>query len=141
MIKELFYTTLEWNLMCRINQIRDLNTDAISWRNDCATFLFVKTKANQKGGKGGVSGKSFQHFKHVYANPHKPYVCPLTALSLYLLSHKITDNKLIPRDYDCDCHVSALRNAATALGFKDVNKIGSHSLRKGAWSDSQVWPA
>lgn len=138
MIKELFYTTLEWNLMCRINQIRDLNTDAISWRNDCATFLFVKTKANQKGGKGGVSGKSFQHFKHVYANPHKPYVCPLTALGLYLLSHKITDNKLIPRDYDCDCHVSALRSAATALGFKDVEKIGSHSLRKGAWSDSQA---
>jgi hypothetical protein len=67
-----YFLKMEFNLMCRINQVRDLTTTRIIWHGDALAIQFAKMKVTKKG--------SFKFNKHLYANPFNPAVCPITAL-------------------------------------------------------------
>lgn len=70
---------LQWNLISRGVSIQDLHLEHIQWNGDCLRVTFPKSKGDQTGeGLGNV--------KHVYANPLKPEICCMLAMSIYFLS-------------------------------------------------------
>ena len=74
------FLTLEWNLLARSDNCLSMNVNHIQWANDALLFYFGKTKGDQLGDRAGDPW-------HVYANPKNPPLCPILALSNYLLSH------------------------------------------------------
>ena len=74
------FLTLEWNLMCRANNLVNLNLTHIGWSDDSLLVCIAKAKHDQ----GGEGTKTTWH---IYANPRNPFVCPVLALGLYLFSH------------------------------------------------------
>jgi hypothetical protein len=128
-IQAWFFLVMEFNLMCRINQVVALTTSRITWVGDALAILFTKKKVTQKG--------SFEHHKHLFANPYDPIVCPITALGVYLLVQGPTlEGVQLFKNYDDKAFNSALKNACIALGFPH-DLTGSHALRKSSWSYSQ----
>ena len=57
-----------------------MNVNYLQWDNDSLVLYFSKTKGDQSGDK---SGDPWQ----VYSNPKNPELCPVLALSKYLLSN------------------------------------------------------
>ena len=74
------FLTLEWNLMCRADNLVTLNLAHIGWEYDSFLCNLAKCKHDQEG-KGATTPW------HIYANPTNPFVCPILALGLYLFSH------------------------------------------------------
>lgn len=50
------------------------------WLEDCIGVRFMHSKTDQEGDKD-------DDFKHVFANPFEPHICPMTALGIYFLSN------------------------------------------------------
>ena len=124
-----FFLTMEFNLMCRINQVRDLTTTRIVWHGDALAIQFTKMKVTKKG--------AFHFNKHLYANPHNPAVCPITALGCFLLINGGTmDSFRLFSKYDDSKFIQKLKTAAQEANIP-VNLTGSHALRKASWSHSQ----
>ena len=133
------FLTLEWNLLARSDNCLSMNLSHIEWRNDSLLFYFGKSKSDQEGDRSG-------HPWHVYSNPNEPELCPVLALSKYLLSNPsllLKNNeggggKLFPGNYQYDrfmkiFHKVIYDNKETfrALGVEEKS-LGSHSCRKGA---------
>ena len=72
------FLTLDWTLIKRGENCMSAKIKYISFTDDCLVFQFAKSKGMQKG-EDHVSPW------HVYANPGKPWICPLLGLALYLL--------------------------------------------------------
>jgi hypothetical protein len=128
------YLILTWNLACRSNNTADLKMCHITWLMDALKIEFGKTKANQEGDR--------HEFRLVFANPHKPLVCPVLALSLYVST---ISKELVPSDKlflgsASDSFLKALQEALDqpmvlqAMRLHGLKKldIGAHSIRKGA---------
>ena len=86
------YFTLLWNLMSRSDSVDTLMEEHFDWNGDA---MMVQ----EQGHKGDQSGKE-KYWKHVYANPLNPIICPILALAVHVFSiaahsmdvnHKIYD--------------------------------------------------
>ena len=73
------YLVPTWNLMCHVNNTSQIKFQHIHWIQDSLQIYFVHTKNDQTGDES-------RHPRHIYANPHDPIVCPIFALSLYLMT-------------------------------------------------------
>lgn len=76
------YITLSWNLMSRNKNVTNITFPHLSWKDDSLTIMFCVTKTNQ-------AGRNI-HPRHVYANPVKPFICPVLALGVYLLTNSFS---------------------------------------------------
>ena len=72
------FLVLDWTLMKRAENCVNCKINHISFQNDCLVFEFAKSKSHQRGKK---------HIGpwHVYANPHKPWCCPILGSARYFL--------------------------------------------------------
>ena len=70
---------LEWNLMKRAENCAGCKINHIHWNGDALVFKFAKSKGDSDG--------KFMGPWHYYANPEKPYICVVLALSKYCLLH------------------------------------------------------
>jgi hypothetical protein len=68
---------LQWNMMCRSITVVSLKLEHISWSMDSLVITVPKSKSDQEG------ANCFP--RHLFANPEKPYVCPVLALAVLLL--------------------------------------------------------
>jgi hypothetical protein len=74
------YLLLTWHLMCRSENTALLMLSNISWSSTFYAFqIFSHTKTDQ-------TGEDSKHARHLYANPHNPLLCPVTALGIYFTS-------------------------------------------------------
>ena len=72
-------STLQWNLVCRSEVLDYLHCSHMSWVNDSLVIKICKSKKD-RGGTG--IGKD----KRLMANPLNPLLCPVLAISLYVMS-------------------------------------------------------
>jgi hypothetical protein len=72
------YLLLTWHLMCRSENTALLSLSNISWSTSFDSFqiCFSHSKTDQ-------TGEDSKHPRHLYANPHNPLLCPVTALGIY----------------------------------------------------------
>ena len=129
------FLTLEWNLMCRADNLVNLNLAHIGWEDDSLLVCIAKAKHDQEG-EGAKTPW------HIYANPCNPYICPVLALGLYLFSHPllITNNNsfLFTGNSQYRRYTQVLKRAI-ALDEENFRRygvqtelFGSHSLQKGS---------
>lgn len=71
------FLTTQWNLMCRSESVQTLCTNHLSSHDDNIGCVMHKSKINQE-----ASGPKDPCY--MYANPHHPGTCWITALGLYL---------------------------------------------------------
>ena len=133
------FLVLSWNLACRANNTADIRFNQISWASSFDSFeiYFGHTKTDQ-------TGDDAKYPRHIYANPLRPIVCPVFALSLYFTCCfnviQTEDDMLFPgpdqyqRFSDnlervISQHPDEVRNH----GY-EPSEIGTHSIRKGAIS-------
>jgi hypothetical protein len=72
------YLLLTWHLMCRSENTALLTLSNICWSTSFDSFqiFFSHSKTDQ-------TGEDSKHPRHLYANPHNPLLCPVTALGIY----------------------------------------------------------
>lgn len=70
------FLILQWNLMCRADNMEHLKVEHLGWRNDCLLVYFRKQKNDQDGSRSLVP-------RSVYANPVQPEVCSVLALGIF----------------------------------------------------------
>ena len=132
------FMTLQWNLMCRSDNTVFIELGHMEWHNDALRVYFRGQKNDQDGARS-------KDPRHVYANPHRPAICPILALGLYFLCFPpalAADHddplKLFPGSAQAkrfnDNFAKVLRALDHQCGDVDAAKYGSHSLRKGASS-------
>ena len=128
------FLTLEWNLMCRADNLVNLNLAHIRWSDNSLLACIAKAKHDQEG-EGAKTPW------HIYANPCNPFVCPVLALGLYIFSHPdlLTNNSfLFTGNNQYRRYTQVLKKAITLdeENFRrfgvEIEAFGSHSLRKGA---------
>ena len=129
------FLTLEWNLMCRADNLVNLNLAHIGWEDDSLVSCIAKAKHDQEG-EGAKTPW------HIYANPSNPFVCPVLALGLYLFTHPdlLTNQSsfLFTGNHQYRRYTQTLKRAIaleedhfSRLGV-ELGSFGSHSLRKGS---------
>jgi hypothetical protein len=128
------FTVLDWNLMKRAENVVGAKIAHVYMMNDALVFLFAKSKSHQDG------SEEFLGPWHVYANPHKPYLCPVLALARFLFTYPETFSGSRPlfegsNSYSRYQKVFArlLLDHAEELRRLGVepSDLGSHSARKG----------
>ena len=72
----LCYLNLSWNLGCRTNNTEGIKMCHIGWSEDALQIVFGVSKGNQDGER--------KERQLLYANPLKPFICPVLSLSVYL---------------------------------------------------------
>lgn len=127
------FITLEWNLMARSDNVVNAHINHLRWDEDCIQFFFPISKSNQGGENSEVPW-------HVYANPHKPHLCPILAMSKYFFSNGLINmgDKVFPGEYQYERYLKIFHRIIKdncevfeRLGVKPGD-LGSHSTRKGA---------
>ena len=137
------FLTLEWNLMGRAENCVKAHVKHICWTDDALVLKFAKHKGDQTENNADKEW-------HVYANPHKPHICPILALAKYVFSNPGTlcspyiddGNKIFPGTRQYQGFMDSI-NRVVAVEAKDVTSalsrlgifpglLGSHSARKGA---------
>lgn len=128
------FLTIEWNLMCRADNLVHLNLAHIGWEDDSLLICIAKAKHDQEG-------ESAKTPWHLYANPSNPFVCPVLTLGLYIFSHSglLTNNSFLFSSNHQYCRYTQVLKRAVSLveaKFKHVgvqnDTFGSHSLQKGS---------
>ena len=72
------FLLLAWNLISRGRNVGTLMFEHISWQDDSMTVRMFVKKHDQEGKDSKP--------KHVFANPCKPWICPILALAVYVFS-------------------------------------------------------
>jgi hypothetical protein len=108
----------------------------IYFLHDALVFQFAKSKGHQKG-------ENHVGPWHVYANPHKPWICPVLSLARYLLCYPDVlkgDVPLFEGNSQYNRYATRFMKLVKELeiplkefGFKQGD-LGTHSLRKGVAS-------
>lgn len=129
----LCWLTLQWNLMSRSEATEAISFEQLRYDNDTLKVYFPRMKNDQ-------IGLSKDEARHVYSNPIMPAVCPLRALSSYLLRFPnivMEHHKLFPGK-DQKKRFNRLLNDVFMehedkyqANGDDVSDLGSHSIRKG----------
>ena len=127
------FNVLDWNLMKRAENCVNAKINHIYFRHDALVFDFAKSKGHQKG-------ESHLGPWHIYANPRKPWMCPLLALSRYLFCYPeilkgdmpLFEGNAQYNRYAMIYHkaILDLEPDLNRLGFT-AKDLGSHSNRKG----------
>ena len=119
--------------MKRAENCVNANISNIYITNDSLVFEFAKSKGHQKG-------EDHVGPWHVYANPFKPWMCPLLSLARYLCCYPSVLRGNVPLFEGGDCYntyskqfsdmLNDLREPLKALGYSPED-LGTHSSRKG----------
>ena len=127
------FLVLDWCLMKRAENCVHAQIEHIYFLHDSLVFEFAKGKTFQKGEKGRGPW-------HVYANPMKPWLCPVLALARYLLCYPDVLQGGVPlfeganqyRRYNTRFLnlLDECKDDLKIFGF-DKDDLGSHSCRKG----------
>lgn len=132
------YLLLDWNLMSRVSSVGELMFEHIRWENDALLITFERHKGDQDGSTCNKEPK------HVYANPHEPWICPILALGVLILStayrtHNDEEHRVFRGARDDARFAAWLRTALTKLTDDEQQQfelfrqeIATHSVRKGA---------
>ena len=74
------FLVLDWTLMKRAENCVNCKVNHITFKHDSLVFEFAKSKSHQRGEK---------HIGpwHVYANPFKPWCCPVLSLARYFFAY------------------------------------------------------
>eukprot|EP00963_Diacronema_lutheri_P009816 scaffold927_cov310-Pavlova_lutheri.AAC.6 len=133
------YATLLWNLMCRSDNISYINLGHIKYKDDHLLMYFAHSKTDQEG-------KLAKYPRAIYANPLEPWICPVTALGVYLICISAcvggpstgvplfqgNQENCARRFRAClSSEVKRLSARLEELGLIEED-IGTHSFRKGA---------
>ena len=127
------YLLLCWNLMARSDNIQMLLFEHIWWENDGMSVQFIKTKTDSNGSKTDP--------KKVYANPHKPHICPVLALGVYVFTTGARENcskANVWGNSGASSRFSKWLKVLLVAGAEMlsamciiIDDIGTHSFRKG----------
>ncbi|GFH49053.1 hypothetical protein CTEN210_05529 [Chaetoceros tenuissimus] len=127
------FHVLDWNLMKRAENVAHCKIAHIFFCNDSLVFIFAKSKSTKKEEK-------FLGPWHVYANPHKPWLCPVLALARYLLTYPEAfagsrplfegNNSYSRYDKEFNTLLKKNKEEIESLGIK-IKDLGTHSARKG----------
>ena len=127
------FMVLDWNLMKRAENCVACKINHITFRNDSLVFEFAKSKGHQKGEKHVGPW-------HVYANPFKPWICPVLSMARYVFSFSDVltgdmplfegNNQYARFMYCFEVALESLKAELTVLGY-NKGDLGSHSCRKG----------
>jgi hypothetical protein len=123
------YMCLCWNLFARSCTVTILRLSQMEWEGDSLIVYIVGHRAGQTG----------EHVIpiHIYANPSKPWVCPLTALGLYLFGiHFRPDNSSLDSLFTGNSYETFTKFLVDALHIlqglsKDPADFGTQSFRLG----------
>ena len=129
------FLTMEWNLMARSDNCLHMHMSHVQWYGNSLLFFFGKSKGNQ-------AGEHSSEPWHVYANPQNPMICPVLALSKYLLSNPdvMTDSSklLFPGAHQYDRFIRIFNKVIDTnidqfrvLGV-EKKALGTHSACKGS---------
>ena len=122
-----------WNLISRGRNMGRLMFEHLSWQDDALTVrMFVK--------KHDQEGKDCKP-KHVFANPVKPWICPILALAVYIFTAGVrrpgAKMLVFGNDGAEERFSKWLRGILVyfeeplrAMGIT-ISNIGTHSFRKG----------
>jgi hypothetical protein len=126
------FLTLTWNLVCRSKNTINIHRNHIGLENDAMTIQFAHMKTDMMGFEEAVK-------RHIFANPLDLKICPVLALSVYLVTALLnrSSGKLFAgaNQYErfrkhlkdlVDKHKEEIR----AMGI-DPSDIGVHSIKKG----------
>ena len=131
--RHLFFT-LQWNTMCRSNNIADLNLNHIDWFGDYLTVTLMKQKNDTKGDS--------VYPRAIFANVTNWVLCPITSLAIYLvtLSTKPPNERLFMEGTEetftkwiTEFKKSMTEEDEIAVGISK-QKFGLHGIRKGVIS-------
>jgi hypothetical protein len=86
------YFTLLWNLMSRSDSVDTLMEEHFDWEGDAM-------KIQEQGHKSDATGKE-KYWKHVYANPLNPFICPVLALAVHIFSIAAHSTNINHKIYD-----------------------------------------
>lgn len=133
------FLVFSWNLGCRSNNTAMIKMSDLSWATSFDSFeiCFAHSKTDQVG-------EDSQYPRHIYANPQSPVVCPVLALALYFCCcfniEQMGSSKLFPGPRQCTRFSNILSRVlqdheekVNKLGYQ-LDDIGTHSIRKGAFS-------
>ena len=126
------FLTLTWNLICRSKNTTLVQREHISWEGDAAGIQFAHSKTD-------IGGDESPHIRHIYANPLKPFICPILSLARYLILFPGRDTGPLfhgSAQYDrfrtiLNNIVQEHRDEILRMGIHP-DDIGVHSIRKGA---------
>jgi hypothetical protein len=131
------FLILAWNLISRAEFVIGSNIDAIWWHGDAIMFDVGATKTDPEG------TRNIDHPWHIYANNEDPFICPVLALSRYLIDHPdILAGKcpLFEGSGQYDRYSNILSDVMSSTEHRDKfislgmvpEHFGTHSIRKGA---------
>lgn len=72
------FLILSWNLCCRAGNTAEICFAHLAWQQDALGIIFAHTKSDS-------TGERKKDYRHLYANPFIPCICPVFTLGLYLL--------------------------------------------------------
>jgi hypothetical protein len=131
----LLYLVLTWNLGCRTNNTEGIKMAHIGWYCDSLQIMFGVTKTNQEGDR--------RESRLIFANPDKPYICPVLILSIYLATTStelsLSSNLFFGGNQSARflkslskvLHLAPMVELLASLGLVPFD-LGAHSIRKGA---------
>jgi len=122
-----------WNLISRGRNIGKLMFEHLSWQDDALTVRMYVKKQDQEGKDCKA--------KHVFANPIKPWICPILALAVYIFTQgplQPGSKMLIFGNESAEDRFSKWLRGVLGL-FEEplhamgimISTIGTHSFRKG----------
>jgi hypothetical protein len=128
---------LMWNLMSRTETVDAIMLQHIGWSEDS---LIIQ----EQGHKGDQTGEA-KYWKHIYANPGDPAICPILALAVVVFAGPARDTlgrqQIFLGSNNKDRFAKTLRQVVTNLPEADLQvlgceraDIGPYSLRKGSAS-------
>jgi len=130
------FFVLDWCLMKRAENVDGAKINHISFKDDALVFEFAKSKGDQTGDPHGPW--------HVYANPLKPWMCPVLSLARYLFCYPermLTDMPLFEGTNQYARYstrfMQLIRQPDVVKDLKDMvvgfepEDLGTHSSRKG----------
>ncbi|OWZ02720.1 hypothetical protein PHMEG_00025674 [Phytophthora megakarya] len=129
------YFVLMWNLMSRSESVENIMLQHLDWVEDSLVI-------EEQGHKGDQTGAD-KYWKHIYANPYDPHICPILALAVLLFSYpdRSTGGKqqLFAGSNNKTRFGDILRKTLKQLSESEQQQLGSptgdiaaHSLRKGS---------
>ena len=133
------FLVITFNLSCRSQNTGNICLSDISWSSSFDSFAvyFAHTKTDQ-------TGEDAKYPRNLFANPGRPYCCPVFALALYfsccVSMPQEANDKLFPGVNQHTRFSNILTRCLAEysedvqeLGFRPCD-IGTHSIRKGAVS-------
>ena len=131
----LCFLTLQWNLISRTESTEMISINNLRWEDDHLKVFFPRHKSDQ-------AGLTSRDPRHIYANPYDPVVCPIQALSSYLIcypgilssqSGKLFPGKLQKKRFGKNLIANLKKHyhEYQAMGASPED-LGTHSVRKGA---------